>query len=136
MYASLVSNRLKLEFLCCRAIVSRGFGQNYKYLSFDSFRINLNHFMNLNPIYNFILNVWLVLLKRFFSVLSQFLVCFAPKTAPKHFLLHSLLTIHIRSALRIGLKKYFTYKRLKDFFQKNVKELKNTKLTRWLALNF
>ena len=45
--ASPISNCLKLEFPRCRAIVSRGHGQNYKYLSFDSFRINLNHFMNL-----------------------------------------------------------------------------------------
>ena len=46
LQTSLVSNCLKLEFPRCRAIVSRGHGQNYKYLSFDSFRINLNHFMN------------------------------------------------------------------------------------------
>jgi len=46
MLISSVSNRLKLEFRRCRAIVSRGYGQNYKYFSFDSFRINLNHFMN------------------------------------------------------------------------------------------
>lgn len=45
LQTSLVSNCLKLEFPRCRAIVSRGHGPNYKYLLFDSFWINLNHFM-------------------------------------------------------------------------------------------